>query len=78
MATRPLASALPLSRTPRTLSASSSPLLRRFQTLTRAFAASSSPQAAMASSPAPKKATSIPLLSLPLRLIASFPLRGAP
>ncbi|CAN6201443.1 unnamed protein product [Urochloa humidicola] len=57
MATRPLASALPLSKTPRAPSSGSHhsppPLVRRLQTLTRALA-SSSPQA-MASAPVPKK-----------------------
>ncbi|RLM55415.1 hypothetical protein C2845_PM10G13250 [Panicum miliaceum] len=60
MATRPLASVLTLSKTPRAPSSGShhSPpaLVRRLQTLTRALA-SSSPQA-MASPPAPKKASS--------------------
>ncbi|CAL5053149.1 unnamed protein product [Urochloa decumbens] len=57
MATRPLASALPISKTPRAPSSGSHhsppPLVRRLQTLARALA-SSSPQA-MASAPAPKK-----------------------
>ena len=68
MATRPLATALTLSQTPRAPTSSSGPhhsppaLVRRLQTLARALA-SSSPQA-MASAPAPKKASSPLSLSL--------------
>nr|CAB3470595.1 unnamed protein product [Digitaria exilis] len=73
MATRPLASALRLSKTPRAPFSSSGShlapphLARRLQTLARALA-SSSPQA-MASAPAPKKASSLlfSLASLYLR-----------
>ncbi|CAL5038819.1 unnamed protein product [Urochloa decumbens] len=61
MATRPLASALLFSKTPRAPSSSGShhsppsPLVRRLQTLTRALALASSSSQAMASAPAPKK-----------------------